>query len=112
MLLKHGAKHYQAAVGEVNVVTRMKAVGSVIGGGGDGGIILPELHYGRDALVGIALFLSSGEIRQIGLHAAGFLPGIISWPRKDGPAGRCIVQSVLDQVAENTRSIRRTKKTD
>ncbi|MBC8045480.1 MAG: phosphoglucosamine mutase [Fimbriimonadaceae bacterium] len=55
---KHGVKHYQSAVGEVYVVEKMKKVKAVIGGEGNGGIILPELHYGRDALVGIALFLS------------------------------------------------------
>lgn len=56
--VKHGGKYYPSAVGEVNVVTRMKEVNAVIGGEGNGGIILPELHYGRDALVGIALFLT------------------------------------------------------
>ena len=55
---KHGGNHYVSAVGEVNVVQKMKATNSVIGGEGNGGIILPELHYGRDALVGIALFLN------------------------------------------------------
>ena len=56
---KHGGAYAAAAVGEVNVTTKMKEVGSVIGGEGNGGVIYPESHYGRDALVGIALFLSS-----------------------------------------------------
>ncbi len=56
--LKYGGEYYSAAVGEVNVVNKMKAVNAVIGGEGNGGIIVPELHYGRDALIGIALFLS------------------------------------------------------
>ena len=56
---KHGGKYAAAAVGEVNVTTKMKEVGAVIGGEGNGGVIYPESHYGRDALVGIALFLSS-----------------------------------------------------
>lgn len=56
---RHGCKYYAAAVGEVNVTTKMKEVGAVIGGEGNGGVIYPESHYGRDALVGIALFLSS-----------------------------------------------------
>ena len=56
--LKHGQKYYTSAVGEVHVVTRMKEVNAPIGGEGNGGIIYPELHYGRDALVGIALFLT------------------------------------------------------
>lgn len=55
---KHGVTYSAAAVGEVNVVTEMKRVGAIIGGEGNGGIIYPELHYGRDALVGVALFLS------------------------------------------------------
>ena len=55
---KHGVSYSAAAVGEVNVVTEMKRVGAIIGGEGNGGIIYPELHYGRDALVGVALFLS------------------------------------------------------
>ena len=56
---RHGGKYAAAAVGEVNVTTKMKEVGAVIGGEGNGGVIYPECHYGRDALVGIALFLSS-----------------------------------------------------
>ena len=53
-----GNSYYASAVGEVNVVTKMKEVGAVIGGEGNGGIIYPEIHYGRDALVGVALFLT------------------------------------------------------
>lgn len=56
---KYGGKYMASAVGEVNVTTQMKAVYAVIGGEGNGGVIYPESHYGRDALVGIALFLSS-----------------------------------------------------
>ncbi|MBO9595854.1 MAG: phosphoglucosamine mutase [Niabella sp.] len=56
--LKHGGAYYPSAVGEVNVVSKMKAVNAVIGGEGNGGIIVPDFHYGRDALIGIALFLS------------------------------------------------------
>ena len=55
---KHGGQYFASAVGEVNVVNMMKANNAVIGGEGNGGIIVPELHYGRDALIGIALFLS------------------------------------------------------
>lgn len=55
---KYGGQYFAAAVGEVHVVEKMKAVNAVIGGEGNGGIIVPELHYGRDALVGIALFLT------------------------------------------------------
>ncbi len=55
---KHGGTYAAAAVGEVNVVTKMKETNALIGGEGNGGVIYPELHYGRDALVGIALFLT------------------------------------------------------
>ena len=55
---KYGGSYYPSAVGEVNVVTKMKEVNAVIGGEGNGGIIFPDLHYGRDALIGIALFLT------------------------------------------------------
>ena len=67
---KHGVTYSAAAVGEVNVVTEIKRVGAIIGGEGNGGIIYPELHYGRDALVGVALFLSllaerSSSVQQL-----------------------------------------------
>jgi phosphomannomutase len=55
---RHGGQYFPSAVGEVNVVRKMKEVSAVIGGEGNGGIIVPELHYGRDALIGIALFLT------------------------------------------------------
>ena len=55
---KHGGTYYASAVGEVNVVAKMKEVNAVIGGEGNGGIIDPKLHYGRDSLIGLALFLS------------------------------------------------------
>lgn len=56
---KHGVPFYESRVGEYYVVQKMKAVGAVIGGEGNGGVIWPAVHYGRDALVGIALFLST-----------------------------------------------------
>jgi len=56
--IKHGGEYFPSAVGEVNVVNKMKAVNAVIGGEGNGGIIIPDLHHGRDALIGIALFLT------------------------------------------------------
>ncbi len=66
---KHGGEYYPSAVGEVNVVKKMKEVKAVIGGEGNGGIIVPDFHYGRDALIGIGLFLS---------HLAGHKKGIKS----------------------------------
>ena len=57
--LRHGGKYFASAVGEVNVTTKMKEAGAVIGGEGNGGVIYPESHYGRDAMTGVALFLSN-----------------------------------------------------
>ena len=61
----HGQQYHAAAVGEVNVVEKMKAVGAVIGGEGNGGVIYPAIHYGRDALVGTALFLTQLAEKRI-----------------------------------------------
>ncbi len=65
----HGGTYYAAAVGEVNVTAKMKAVGAVIGGEGNGGVIYPACHYGRDALVGIALFLTALAERKTPVSA-------------------------------------------
>jgi phosphomannomutase len=73
---KAGGEYFAAAVGEVNVVNKMKESNAIIGGEGNGGIIYPELHYGRDALVGIALFLS--HLAKVG--------GTISLLRKTYPS--------------------------
>lgn len=67
--LKHGGQYFPSAVGEVNVVQKMKAVQAVIGGEGNGGIIVPDLHYGRDALIGIGLFLSSLASHKNGMRS-------------------------------------------
>jgi phosphomannomutase len=64
-----GLTYAAAAVGEVNVVAKMKEIGAVIGGEGNGGIIYPELHYGRDSLVGIALFLSHLAHKKMSVSA-------------------------------------------
>lgn len=67
--LKHGGEYYPSAVGEVNVVTKMKEHQAVIGGEGNGGIIVPDFHYGRDALIGIALFLSHLSSHKNGVRS-------------------------------------------
>lgn len=67
--LKHGGEYFPSAVGEVNVVSKMKEVNAVIGGEGNGGIIVPDLHYGRDALIGVALFLSSLSEHRNGMKS-------------------------------------------
>ncbi len=66
---KHGGSYTASAVGEVNVVQAMKDTNAIIGGEGNGGIIYPELHYGRDSLVGLALFLSLLSQKQISVSA-------------------------------------------
>lgn len=67
--LQQGGQYYPSPVGEVNVVKKMKEVGAVIGGEGNGGIIVPDFHYGRDALIGIALFLSHFAAHKRGLKS-------------------------------------------
>jgi len=71
--LQHGGQYFPSAVGEVNVVAKMKEVDAVIGGEGNGGIIVPDFHYGRDALIGIGLFLS---------HLANHSNGMRSFRKK------------------------------
>lgn len=67
--IRNGGEYFPSAVGEVNVVARMKEVNAVIGGEGNGGIIVPDLHYGRDALAGIGLFLSSLASHKNGMRS-------------------------------------------
>jgi len=67
--LKHGGQYYPSAVGEVNVVIKMKEMNAVIGGEGNGGIIVPDFHYGRDALIGIGLFLSALAQHKNGIRS-------------------------------------------
>jgi phosphomannomutase len=67
--IRHGGEYYSSPVGEVNVVEKMKLVHAVIGGEGNGGIIVPDLHYGRDALIGIGLFLSALAHHKNGMRS-------------------------------------------
>ena len=86
---RHGGSYTAAAVGEVNVVTKMKETGALIGGEGNGGVIYPELHYGRDALVGIALFLSllAKSGKKVSELRASYPDYYMSKQRVDLPAG-------------------------
>lgn len=110
---KHGCKYYAAAVGEVNVTTKMKEVGAVIGGEGNGGVIYPESHYGRDALVGIALFLSS--MAQKGCKAselrASFPNYYIAKNRIDLQPGTD-VDAILDRVKRKYSGLKDVQVTD
>lgn len=97
----HNGVYSAAAVGEVNVTTKMKEVGAVIGGEGNGGIIYPESHYGRDALVGIALFLSSLAHKKISISElrASFPNYFIAKNRIDLQQGTDI-DAILAKVKE------------
>ena len=103
--LKHGGEYFPSAVGEVNVVNKMKAVNAVIGGEGNGGIIVPDLHYGRDALIGIALFLShlaqSGKtIRQL----RGTYPDYVMSKNKIELANGVNVNSIFEKIKQKYKN--------
>lgn len=96
---KAGGQYFAAAVGEVNVVTMMKETNAIIGGEGNGGVIYPDLHYGRDALVGIALFLA--HLAKSGIQASRLrakYPNYIISKNKIELTPNINVDSVLEQV--------------
>jgi phosphomannomutase len=98
---KAGQQYFASAVGEVNVVKRMKEVNAVIGGEGNGGVILPELHYGRDALVGIALFLT--QLAKSGKRCSALRSGYPSYfisKNKIQLMPEMDVDNILDSIAE------------
>jgi phosphomannomutase len=96
-----GCVYHASAVGEVNVVVKMKAVNAVIGGEGNGGIIYPELHYGRDSLVGIALFLSHLAHKKMSMTAlrASYPNYEMAKKKIDLKAG-IDVDAILDKMAK------------
>lgn len=95
----HGGTYAAAAVGEVNVVRKMKEINAVIGGEGNGGIIYPEAHYGRDALVGIALFLSNLAEKKMSLTALKATYPIYYMSKNKIELDNTInVDSLLDQI--------------
>lgn len=97
----HGQTYAAAAVGEVNVVAKMKEIHAVIGGEGNGGVIYPELHYGRDALVGIALFLSLMAERNLkASELRDSYPEYIISKNKIDLSPDIDVDAVLDQMAK------------
>ena len=100
--LKHGGTYHAAAVGEVNVVAKMKEVGAVIGGEGNGGIIYPESHYGRDALVGVALFLTHLAKRKLKVsELRASYPAYFMSKKKIELTPGLDVDGILKAVAEN-----------
>jgi phosphomannomutase len=98
---KHGGEYRASAVGEVNVVNQMKAAEAVIGGEGNGGIIYPELHYGRDALVGIALFLThlAYTKKRVSVLRAGY-PNYFISKNKIDLSPEIDVDAVLEGIQE------------
>ncbi len=97
-----GQAYHAAAVGEVNVVTKMKAVQAVIGGEGNGGIIYPELHYGRDALVGVALFLTHLAHKKMSVKALrASYPSLYMSKQKANLRPDMDVDAILEKVAQD-----------
>lgn len=103
---QRGQKHFMSAVGEVYVVAKMKEVGAVIGGEGNGGVIFPELHYGRDALVGIALFLS--YMAREGIKASDMrkrYPDFFMSKGKVSLSSGVAVETLLDRIATEVTAL-------
>ena len=97
--IKHGGEYFSSAVGEVNVVNKMKEVNAVIGGEGNGGIIVPDLHYGRDALIGIALFLTHlANSKKTARQLRNTYPGYFISKNKITLEKNIDVQTVFDKI--------------
>jgi phosphomannomutase len=97
--LKHGGEYFPSAVGEVNVVKKMKEVNAVIGGEGNGGIIVPDFHYGRDALIGIGLFLSHLANHMMGMRSLrGLYPDYFISKNKMELNNGVDVKSIFDKI--------------
>lgn len=98
----HGGEYFAAAVGEVNVTTKMHEVGALIGGEGNGGVIYPASHYGRDAMVGVALFLS--HLAHLGLSASTYkatLPQYSIAKNKIELSDNSLIDKILQAVKEH-----------
>lgn len=103
--LKHGGEYFPSPVGEVNVVNRMKEVNAVIGGEGNGGIIVPDLHYGRDALIGIALFLTFlAKSDRSSKQLRGTFPDYFISKNKIELAQGVNVQSIFDKIKKKYKN--------
>jgi phosphomannomutase len=102
---RHGVIYTASAVGEVNVVEKMKQTCAIIGGEGNGGIILPELHYGRDALVGIALFLTfMAKTKQKCSEIKALYPNYTILKNKIELTKKINIQEILQKVAQKFAS--------
>ena len=107
---KYKGKYEASAVGEVNVVEKMKQINAVIGGEGNGGVIYPELHYGRDALVGIALFLTQIALKKVSLsHLLNSYPSYYISKNKIKLTNDIDVEAILFSLEEKYQNQRLTK---
>ena len=102
MTESYGGKYFSAAVGEVNVTTEMKRCGALIGGEGNGGVIYPALHYGRDAIVGAALFLTN--LAHKGCRVSELLE---TYPKYHITKNRIELsdKSMIDRILDRMKSI-------
>ena len=102
---KHGGKYQASAVGEVNVVELMKATNAVIGGEGNGGIIYPDSHYGRDSLVGVGLFLSHlAHLKMSCKHLRDSYPNYFMSKNKIELTPKINVDVILETIAANYKN--------
>ena len=98
----HGCKYYACKVGEVNASTMMQEVGAVIGGEGNGGVIVPDLHYGRDALIGVALFLSNMAHKKLSATALrGTYPDYFVSKNRIEMSDPAQIEAALDAVEQH-----------
>lgn len=97
--IKHGCEYFSSAVGEVNVVSKMKEKNAIIGGEGNGGIIVPDFHYGRDALIGIGLFLSHLSNHMMGMKSLrGLYPDYFISKNKMELSNGSDVNSIFEKI--------------
>lgn len=96
---KHGGKYFASAVGEVNVTTKMKECGALIGGEGNGGVIYPALHYGRDAMVGVALFLTNLAYRKCSVSSLlGTYPAYTIAKNRIELSDKSLIDKILNEM--------------
>ena len=99
MTEQYGGEYCAAAVGEVNVTTKMRECGAVIGGEGNGGVIYPALHYGRDAMVGVALFLTNLAYKNMKVSALrATYPEYVIAKNKIELADSALIDKIVDEV--------------
>ena len=99
MTEKYSGEYFAAAVGEVNVTTKMKECGALIGGEGNGGVIYPALHYGRDAMVGVALFLTNLAYKKMKVsELLATYPRYVIAKNKIQLSDKALIDKILDEI--------------